>query len=477
MMLNNNFHDILKQEVFQTLIRCVADLDLETYLVGGFVRDHLLGRGKAKDIDIVAVGSGIDLAKAVQQELPGANAIQIFKNYGTAMVQWRDITLEFVGARKESYSEESRNPIVKKGTLKDDQHRRDFTINALAVSLNPGEVGKLVDPFQGLNDLQDGVIKTPLDPDVTYSDDPLRMLRAIRFAAQLNFKIEDGSLRSISKNRQRIDIISKERVVEELHKIMMCSKPSLGFLLLEQNGLLECIIPELIKLKGIEEIEGQKHKDNFYHTLEVVDNICENTDNLWLRWAALLHDIGKAPTKKFHPKIGWTFHAHEFIGSKMVYKLFKRLKMPLNEKMKYVQKLVMMSSRPIIIAEDIVTDAAVRRLVFDAGEILDDLITLCEADITTKNPARFNQYHNNFKIVRAKIKEVEERDRIRNFQPPVTGEMIMEFFNLRPCKEIGLIKEAIKEAILEGEIPNEYNAAFKLMIKKGGEIGLQPNEK
>ena len=477
MMLNNNFDDILKQEVFQTLIRCVADLDLETYLVGGFVRDHLLGREKAKDIDIVAVGSGIDLAKAVQQELPGANAIQIFKNYGTAMVQCRDITLEFVGAIKESYSEESRNPIVKKGTLKDDQYRRDFTINALAVSLNPGEVGKLVDPFQGLNDLQDGVIKTPLDPDVTYSDDPLRMLRAIRFAAQLNFKIEDGSLRSISKNRQRIDIVSKERVVEELHKIMMCSKPSLGFLLLEQNGLLECIIPELIKLKGIEEIEGQKHKDNFYHTLEVVDNICENTDNLWLRWAALLHDIGKAPTKKFHPKIGWTFHAHEFIGSKMVYKLFKRLKMPLNEKMKYVQKLVMMSSRPIIIAEDIVTDAAVRRLVFDAGEILDDLITLCEADITTKNPARFNQYHNNFKIVRAKIKEVEERDRIRNFQPPVTGEMIMEFFNLRPCKEIGLIKEAIKEAILEGEIPNEYNAAFKLMIKKGGEIGLQPNEK
>ena len=477
MMLNNNFDDILKQEVFQTLIRCVADLDLETYLVGGFVRDHLLGRGKAKDIDIVAVGSGIDLAKAVQQELPGANAIQIFKNYGTAMVQWRDITLEFVGTRKESYSEESRNPIVKKGTLKDDQHRRDFTINALAVSLNPGEVGKLVDTFQGLNDLQEGVIKTPLDPDVTYSDDPLRMLRAIRFAAQLNFKIEDGSLRSISKNRQRIDIISKERVVEELHKIMMCSKPSLGFLLLEQNGLLECIIPELIKLKGIEEIEGQKHKDNFYHTLEVVDNICENTDNLWLRWAALLHDIGKAPTKKFHPKIGWTFHAHEFIGSKMVYKLFKRLKMPLNEKMKYVQKLVMMSSRPIIIAEEIVTDAAVRRLVFDAGEILEDLITLCEADITTKNPARFNQYHNNFKIVRAKIKEVEERDRIRNFQPPVTGEMIMEFFNLRPCKEIGLIKEAIKEAILEGEIPNEYNAAFKLMIKKGGEIGLQPNEK
>jgi tRNA nucleotidyltransferase (CCA-adding enzyme) len=442
-------------------------------LVGGFVRDHLLGRGKAKDIDIVAVGSGIELAKAVQKELPGAKPVQVFKSYGTAMVQWRDISLEFVGARKESYSKDSRNPKVSQGTLEDDQNRRDFTINALAVSLNAKDKGILVDPFNGLEDLQNGIIRTPLEPGITYSDDPLRMLRAIRFAAQLNFKIEDQSLKAIRENAHRIAIISKERIVEELHKIMLTPEPSYGFLMLEQNGLLERILPELIQLKGIDEIEGQRHKDNFYHTLEVVDNICHHTENLWLRWAALLHDIGKAPTKKFHPKIGWTFHGHEFVGSKMVYKLFKRLKMPLNEKMKYVQKLVMMSSRPIIIAEEIVTDAAVRRLVFDAGEILEDLITLCEADITTKNPARFKSYHNNFKLVRQKIKEVEERDRVRNFQPPVTGEMIMNHFNLRPCKEIGFIKEAIKEAILEGQIPNEYDAAFALMIKKGTEIGLE----
>jgi tRNA nucleotidyltransferase (CCA-adding enzyme) len=472
-MLNKDFHTVLEQEVFQTLARCADNLSLETYLVGGFVRDHLLGRGKAKDIDIVAVGSGIELAKAVQKELPGAQAVQIFKSYGTAMVNWRDISLEFVGARKESYSRDSRNPKVTEGTLEDDQNRRDFTINALAVSLNAKDKGTLIDPFNGLEDLQNGVIKTPLEPGLTYSDDPLRMLRAIRFAAQLNFKIEAQSLKAIQENAHRISIISNERIVEEIHKIMLTPQPSHGFLMLEQEGLFERILPELIQLKGIEEIEGQRHKDNFYHTLEVVDNICLHTENLWLRWAALLHDIGKAPTKKFHPKIGWTFHGHEFVGSKMVYKLFKRLKMPLNEKMKYVQKLVMMSSRPIIISEDIVTNAAVRRLVFDAGEILEDLITLCEADITTKNPARFKRYHNNFKIVREKIKEVEERDRIRNFQPPVTGEMIMNHFNLRPCREIGLIKEAIKEAILEGEIPNEYEAAFALMIKKGSEIGLE----
>lgn len=477
MMLNKDFDTVLQKEVFLALAQCADDLKVESYLVGGFVRDHLLGRGKAKDIDIVAVGSGIELAKAVQKQLPNAQAVQVFKSYGTAMVKWRDITLEFVGARKESYSTESRNPLVTKGTLKDDQNRRDFTINAFAVSLNPGDKGTLVDPFNSCEDLEKGIIKTPLAPGITYSDDPLRMLRAIRFATQLNFKIEVQSLKAIQENAHRIGIISKERIVDELHKIIMTSQPSIGFLLLEQNGLLERILPELIQLKGIEEIEGQKHKDNFYHTLEVVDNICEHTENVWLRWAALLHDIGKAPTKRFHPKIGWTFHAHEFVGSKMVYKLFKRLKMPLNEKMKYVQKLVMMSSRPIIISEDIVTDAAVRRLVFDAGEILEDLITLCEADITTKNPTRFKRYHNNFKIVRQKIEEVEERDRIRNFQPPVTGEMIMNHFNLRPCKEIGLIKEAIKEAILEGEIPNEYNAAFELMLKKGNEIGLEANEK
>ena len=472
-MLNKDFHTVLEQEVFQTLARCSDNLSLETYLVGGYVRDHLLGRGKAKDIDIVAVGSGIELAKAVQKELPGAQALQVFKSYGTAMVKWRDLCMEFVGARKESYSQDSRNPIVFQGTLEDDQNRRDFTINALAVSLNAKDKGTLVDPFNGLEDLQNGIIRTPLEPGITYSDDPLRMLRAIRFAAQLNFKIEDQSLKAIRENAHRIAIISKERIVEELHKIMLIPEPSHGFLMLEQNGLLELTLPEIIQLKGIDEIEGQRHKDNFYHTLEVVDNICQHTQDLWLRWAALLHDIGKAPTKKLHPKIGWTFHGHEYVGSKMVYKLFKRLKMPLNEKMKYVQKLVMMSSRPIIIAEEIVTDAAVRRLVFDAGEILEDLITLCEADITTKNPARFKRYQNNFKLVRQKIKEVEERDRVRNFQPPVTGEMIMNHFNLRPCKEIGLIKEAIKEAILEGEIPNEYEAAFALMIKKGTEIGLE----
>ncbi|MDA9596943.1 CCA tRNA nucleotidyltransferase [Flavobacteriaceae bacterium] len=472
-MLNKDFHTVIEQEVFQTLSRCADKLSLETYVVGGFVRDHLLGRGKAKDIDIVAVGSGIELAKATQKELPGAQAVQIFKSYGTAMVNWKNISLEFVGARKESYSRESRNPKVSKGTLEDDQNRRDFTINTLAVSLNIKDKGTLIDPFSGLEDLENGIIKTPLEPGLTYSDDPLRMLRAIRFATQLKFKIETQSLKAIQENAHRISIISNERIVEEIHKIMLTPQPSHGFLMLEQEGLLEYILPELIQLKGIEEIEGQRHKDNFYHTLEVVDNICLHTENLWLRWAALLHDIGKAPTKKFHPKIGWTFHGHEFIGSKMVYKLFKHLKMPLNEKMKYVQKLVMMSSRPIIISEDIVTDAAVRRLVFDAGEILEDLITLCEADITTKNSARFKRYHNNFKIVREKLKEVEERDRIRNFQPPITGEMIMNHFNLRPCREVGLIKEAIKEAILDGEIPNEYEAAFVLMIKKGSEIGLE----
>ena len=475
-MLNKDFQSILQKEVFHTLARCVEDLSLESYLVGGFVRDHLLGRGKSKDIDIVAVGSGIELAKEVQKELLGAQAVQIFKSYGTAMVKWRDITLEFVGARKESYAKDSRNPQITEGTLEDDQNRRDFTINALAVSLNANDKGSLIDPFNGLEDLQNGIIRTPMEPGITYSDDPLRMLRAIRFATQLNFKIEKQSLDAIQKNSHRIEIISKERIVEEVHKIMMTPQPSKGFLMLEQNGLLKRILPELIQLKGIEEIEGQKHKDNFYHTLEVVDNICKYSDDLWLRWAALLHDIGKAPTKKFNHKIGWTFHGHEFVGSKMVYKLFKRLKMPLNEKMKYVQKLVMMSSRPIIIAKDIVTDAAVRRLVFDAGNILEDLITLCEADITTKNPARFTRYHNNFKIVRKKIKEVEERDRIRNFQPPVSGEIIMKRFNLKPCKEIGLIKEAIKEAILEGEIPNEYEPAYALMIKKAKEIGLDENE-
>lgn len=451
MELQEDFSKSLSSPLFKVVREVVSDLELDAYVIGGFVRDHLLGRGQKKDIDIVALGSGIELAQAVQKKLKGAKPVQVFKTYGTAMIQWKEMDIEFVGARKESYSESSRNPEVVPGTLEDDQNRRDFTINALAVSLNKNDFGKLLDPFNGISDLKTKILKTPLDPDITYSDDPLRMLRAIRFASQLDFKIEEDSLAAISKNAARIEIISKERIVDEITKILATEKPSKGFVLLEKTGLLNHILPELIALKGVEEVEGQRHKDNFYHTLEVVDNLCPHSDDIWLRWAALFHDIGKAPTKKFKPPTGWTFHNHEFVGAKMIYKIFKRLKMPLNDKMKYVQKLVFMSSRPIIIAEDHVSDAAVRRLVFDAGPYIDDLITLCEADITTKNPKRFERYHNNFKIVREKIIAVEEKDHLRNFQPPVSGEAIMRFFGLKPSKEIGVIKEAIKEAILEGD--------------------------
>ncbi|HET8885322.1 MAG TPA: HD domain-containing protein [Salinimicrobium sp.] len=473
-LTNSNFQNKLNHKIFDAISSAAFDLEIECYVIGGFVRDLILDRGEAKDIDVVAVGSGIELAQKVSEKLSHKPKVQVFKNYGTAMLRAYNLEIEFVGARKESYSEESRNPVVQNGTLEDDQNRRDFTINALAISLNQYNFGKLLDPFNGLEDLKNKTIKTPLDPDITYSDDPLRMLRAIRFASQLNFKIEKNSLEAISKNKDRIRIISKERIVDELNKILLSQKPSVGFSLLHKTGLLELILPELTALEGIDEIEGQKHKDNFWHTLEVVDNISENTDDLWLRWAALLHDIGKAPTKKFHKKIGWTFHGHEFVGSKMVFKLFKRLRMPLNEKMKFVQKLVLMSSRPIVIADEKVTDSAVRRLVFDAGENIEDLMTLCEADITTKNPKRFRKYHQNFQEVRKKIKEVEERDHVRNFQPPVTGEEIMETFNIKPSKEIGMIKETIKEAILEGEIPNEYEAARELMLKRGKELGLNP---
>ncbi len=471
-----NYQQALHHSIFQTISNAADELDLESYVIGGFVRDFLLERGEPKDIDIVAVGSGIELAKKVSKLLPHKPKVQIFKNYGTAMLRAGDFEIEFVGARKESYSEDSRNPVVENGTLEDDQNRRDFTINTLALSLNKENFGSMLDPFNGSKDLKEKRIKTPLDPDITYSDDPLRMLRAIRFASQLDFKIESKSLKAITKNNKRIDIISRERIVDELNKILLTPKPSVGFTLLHQTGLLERILPQLTALEGIEEIEGQRHKDNFWHTLEVVDNISRETDDLWLRWAALLHDIGKAPTKKFNKKIGWTFHGHEFMGAKMVYKLFKQLRMPLNEKMKYVQKLVLMSSRPIVIADESVTDSAVRRLVFDAGDMIDDLMTLCEADITTKNPNRFKKYHNNFKKVRNKIKEVEEKDHVRNFQPPVSGEEIMETFNLQPSREIGIIKDAIKEAILEGEIPNEYDAAKEYMINKGISLGLVPEK-
>jgi len=467
-----NYKDAIQHPIFGYITNAADELSVECFVIGGFVRDFILKRGIAKDIDIVTVGSGIELAQKVANLLPNKPKVQVFKTYGTAMLRYKDIEIEFVGARKESYLENSRNPIVENGSLDDDQKRRDFTINALAISLNKTSFGELLDPFGGIIDLENRVIKTPLDPDITYSDDPLRMMRATRFAAQLNFVIEKESLKSISKNSKRLKIITRERIVDELNKIILSSKPSIGFLLLERTGLLQQILPELTALKGIEEVEGQKHKDNFYHTLEVVDNISKCTDDLWLRWVALLHDIGKAPTKKFDKTIGWTFHAHEFVGAKMVFKLFKRLRMPLNDKMKFVQKIILLSSRPIVLATE-VTDSAIRRLVFDAGDDIDSLMIMCEADITTKNPKKFKRYHKNFELVRQKIKEVEERDHIRNFQPPISGDLIMETFNLKPCREIGQIKDAIKEAILDGKIANDYDEAYEFMLQKAENLGLR----
>jgi len=472
-MKHTVYKEALGNKIFKITSQAATQLNVKSYVIGGFVRDFLLKRNFKKDIDIVAVGSGIELAKTVAGLIKHKPKVQVFKTYGTAMLRYEDVDVEFVGARKESYREDSRNPLVETGTLEDDQNRRDFTINALALSLDEADFGTLVDPFNGVEDLANKIIRTPLDPDITYSDDPLRMMRAIRFATQLDFTIEEESLNAITRNKERIKIITGERIVDELNKILATPVPSVGFKLLHQTGLLHIILPELTDLQGVEEVEGQTHKDNFFHTLEVVDNIAKNTEDVWLRWAALLHDIGKAPTKKFHRKQGWTFHGHEFVGGKMVKKLFERLHMPLNHKMKFVSKMVMLSSRPIVLAQDIVTDSAVRRLVFDAGEDVESLMTLCEADITTKNPNKFKKYHQNFKIVRQKIVEVEERDHVRNFQPPVTGEEIMAIFNIKPSKEIGILKEAIKEAILEGEIPNEYQAAHDFMMERAKKLGLE----
>ena len=468
-----NLEKALDNSVFSVVSEVASELEQSTYVIGGFVRDYLLQRGSKKDIDIVTEGSGIDLAKKTANKIDSRIKVSVFKRFGTAMFHYKGIDFEFVGARKESYSEDSRKPAVENGTIKDDQLRRDFTINALAISLNKETYGDFIDPFNGLEDLKNKIIRTPIDPVATYSDDPLRMMRAIRFAAQLNFDILPESFEAIQKNAHRMDILSKERIMDEFNKIMLTETPSFGLILLDKANLLERFLPEVTALKGIEEIEGQTHKDNFYHTFEVVDNISKTTENLWLRWAALLHDIGKAPTKRFDKKIGWTFHSHEFIGSKMVPKLFRRLKLPMGKEMKYVRKLVLLSSRPIPLVSEDSTDSALRRLLFDAGDDLEDLFLLCKADITTKNKNKQVRYQANFEKVEKKIKQVEERDQIRNFQPPVSGEDIMKAFDIKPCREVGMIKNKIKEAILEGELKNNREDGLAFMFTEGEKLGLK----
>jgi poly(A) polymerase len=463
--------DKLKHPVFGIISEIVSEQQLECYVIGGYVRDLIMER-PSSDIDIVVVGSGIELARAVGERIGGVK-VQVFKNFGTAMLRYKGVDIEFVGARKESYRRNSRKPIVEDGTFQDDQNRRDFTINSLAISLNKKNFGELMDPFGGLNDIDLRILRTPLDPHTTYSDDPLRMLRAVRFATQLDFDIEEGSLLAIRENRERINIISRERSTEELNKIILSQRPSTGFFLLDQTGLLELIFPEFEKLKGIEIIKGQGHKDNFYHTLEVLDNLAERTDDLWLRWAALLHDIAKPDTKKFDTTAGWTFYGHEYRGAKMVPVIFRRMRLPLGSPMKYVEKMVRLHLRPIALVQEIVTDSAVRRLLFDAGEDIDDLMMLCEADITSKNEMRVKKYLDNFKLVRSKLKEIEEKDAVRNFQPPISGELIMETFNIEPGRDVGIIKDAIKEAILDGEIHNDYDEAYAYMLKKADQIGLK----
>jgi len=473
-----NLTSELKNPIFSTIQIVADELNYPTYVVGGWVRDLLLDRKQEKtDIDFVCIGSGIKLAEKVATKLGKKASFKVFKNFGTAMISFKEETYEFVGARKESYRSESRKPIIENGTLGDDQNRRDFTINAMSIQLNSTNFGELIDPFNGQKDLQNRIIRTPLNPNITYSDDPLRMMRAVRFANQLDFKIEENSSYAIKKNAKRLEIISQERITDEFNKIILCKKPSTGINILFETELLQQFFPELCALHGIEKKNGHAHKDNFYHTLEVLDNISENTEDLWLRWAALLHDIAKPKTKKYFEKQGWTFHGHEFFGSKMVSKIFKKLKLPLNEKMKYVQKLVLLHLRPIILAQDIVTDSAVRRLLFDAGDDIDDLMMLCDADITSKNPKKVARYLKNFQLVRKKLKEVEEKDHIRNFQPPIDGIEIMQFFGINAGREIGVIKNAIKEAILDGEIKNDKIEAKKFMIEKGKELNLHPKKK
>ena len=465
-----------KADIFKQISATADALGLECYAVGGYVRDIFLQR-PSQDIDVVVVGSGIAMAEALGKRLGRGAHVSVFKNFGTAQVKYHGMEVEFVGARKESYTHDSRKPVVENGTLEDDQNRRDFTINALAICLNAARYGELVDPVDGIGDLKERTIRTPLDPDITFSDDPLRMMRCIRFATQLNFYIDDETFEALGRNRERIAIISRERIADELNKIILSPTPSKGFIDLDRCGLLELVFPELAALQGVETRNGRGHKDNFYHTLEVLDNISKQTNNLWLRWAALLHDIAKPQTKRWEPRIGWTFHNHNFIGAKMVPDIFRKMKLPMNEKMKYVQKLVGLHMRPIVIADEEVTDSAVRRLLFEAGDDIDDLMTLCEADITSKNRERKQRFLDNFQLVRRKLKDLEERDRIRNFQPPVSGEEIMQTFGLPPCQQVGVLKSAIKDAILDGIIPNEHDAARAFMLQRAEKMGLKPKEK
>jgi poly(A) polymerase len=461
----------LDSKIFALISGAADALQYETCVIGGFVRDLVLNR-PSKDIDVVCVGSGINLAKEVASRLGKQSHLSVFKNFGTAQVKFKDLEVEFVGARKESYQRDSRKPIVEDGTLEDDLNRRDFTMNAMAICINQKRFGELIDPFNGLADLGNCCIKTPLDPDITFSDDPLRMLRAVRFASQLGFFIEAATFEAIERNKNRIEIISQERIMDELNKIVLSPCPSVGFELLELTGLLNIILPELVALKGIETKEGIGHKDNFSHTLRVVDNLAKTSNNLWLRWSALFHDIGKPKSKRFDPKVGWTFHSHEFIGMKMLKNIFQRLKLPLNDKLKYTEKLVSLHMRPIVLADEEVTDSAVRRLLFEAGDDIDDLMLLCEADITSKNPEKVKRFLHNFKLVRSKLKEIEEKDRIRNFQPPIDGLQIMELFHLPAGRIVGELKSAIKDAILDGEIPNEYEAAYAYLMQLAKEKGI-----